>query len=442
MSASEKLIEQRDALVLEASTALAGEPTQEANALAESRMAEVEALEGRIATAKKVEERTKAIEESRTTAGVSSFTTASVSVGKEPRTYDRDLRNSWAKDLMMNHLYNDSESRDRLARHAKEERVENRAMSTTATAGGEFAPPAYLLADYAEFARASRVVANLVTNEVLPEGVPSIKIPQITTGTKTAFQGGNNATATTRDEVTAYVTAPAQTISGYNDVSIQLIEQSPVNLDAMIFGDLTADYALTLNTGVSGNTDGTANNLLGLTYQGITNGTLITWTETTPSQTGFIGAMGKGLSAIANLRFKDAEAIVMSPSTWYYLSSLVDTTGRPVFAAPSTAWNPLLTTGNLGKVSGLVGIYGAGVPVFVDATIPKTVNTNQAPILIGKFSDSYLYESAQKAGIFPDVGSANLTVRYRLYGYVAFANRFAKSLAAVTGTGTAVQAGF
>ena len=40
MSASEKLIEQRDALVLEASTALAGEPTEENNALAESRMAE------------------------------------------------------------------------------------------------------------------------------------------------------------------------------------------------------------------------------------------------------------------------------------------------------------------------------------------------------------------------------------------------------------------
>lgn len=440
MSASEKLIEQRDALIMEASTALAGEATDEANALAESRMAEVEALDAKIATAKKVEERTAQITESRKEVGVATF--ASVSVGKEPRTYDRDKRNSWAKDLMMNHLYGTADSRERLARHAQEERVESRAGSTTLTAGGEFAPPAYLLEDYAPMARAKRVIANLVTNEVLPEGVSSIKIPQITTGTKVALQLGNNAAATTQDLVTAYVTSNVETMAGYNDVSIQLIEQSPINLDSMIFGDLNADYARAINTAVGGNTNGTSNTLLGLTYQAINNGTNVTWTETTPTIANFVKFSSQGLSAVANNRKDDSEAMVMSASAWYYYSSLVDSNNRPIFASPSTAWNPALTGDNLGKSYGLVGMYGAGVPVYVDLTLPTTVNTNQSPILIGKFSDSYLFESSQRAGIFPDVGSSTLTVRFRLYGYVAFANRFAKSLAAITGTGTAVQSGF
>jgi len=438
MSVLDNLVESRSALIAEAD-ALVATGTAEALDSATAKLTEARSFDSRIETAKEVEARKAEITESRKEAGVVAFGGAVIT--KETRTYDRDLRNSWSKDQMLAYVRNDSEARSRLARHAQEADVESRAGgNTTATSGGEFAPPAYLLADYAAYARAMSVTANLLTNLSVPDGTPTVKIPQITTGTLTALQAGNNVAATTRDVVTAYVTSNVETAAGYNDVSIQLLEQSPVNMDQILFSDLAKDLALRINTQVTSNNAGTSNTLLGFNYQGVNNGTAITWTETTPSATNFAIAMGKALSGIAINRYDSAEAIVMHPSIWYYMSSLVDTNGRPLFATPNTAWNPMLVGDNVGKAAGLVGTYG-GIPVYTDATIATTTSSQKA-ILVAKFSDSYLFKGSEKAGIFPDVGSSTLTVRFRLYQYVALAHRFAKSSAVISGTGTAVQSGF
>jgi len=49
----------------------------------------------------------------------------------------------------------------------------------------------------------------------LPAGTDSVNIPRITTGTDTAVQSADNAATTTQDMVTATVTAPVRTVSGY-----------------------------------------------------------------------------------------------------------------------------------------------------------------------------------------------------------------------------------
>ena len=444
MSASDKLVEVRDGLITEAD-ALVATGTTESFTAAETKLEEVRALNARIKTATEVEARAAAIKESQASAKVSPVGGATII--SEVRTYNANPQSaSWARDLAASQgVYNMSgaeEARNRLARHAKEVDVEARAGNTTATSGGEFSPPDYLLNEYAGYARAVSVASNLLTNMALPEpATSSIKIPKITTGTLTALQGGNNAAATTRDIVTSYVTSNVETAAGYNDISIQLLEQAPINLDSIIFGDLAKDLALAINTQVTSNNNGTSNTLLGLTYQGINNGTSVTWTQTTPDATGLVPALGKALSGVANNRYQDAEAIIMSASEWYSVASLLDTTNRPLFAVGQYAFNPLVTGNNLASSSGLVGTYG-GVPVYVDATMPKTVSTNQSPILVGKFSDTYLFKGAQKAGVFPDVGSSTLTVRFRLYQYVALAHRFNKSIAAISGTGTVPTSGF
>ena len=448
MSASDKLVEVRDGLITEAD-ALVATGTTESFTAAETKLEEVRALDARIKTATEVEARAAAIKESQASAKVSPVGGATII--SEVRTYNANPQSaSWARDLAASQgVYNMSgaeEARNRLARHAKEVDVEARAGNTTATSGGEFSPPDYLLNEYAGYARAVSVASNLLTNMALPEpATSSIKIPKITTGTLTALQGGNNAAATTRDIVTSYVTSNVETAAGYNDISIQLLEQSPINMDEIIFGDLTKDLALLINTQVTGNNNGTSNTLKGLVYQGINTGTSVTWTQATPDSTGLIPALGKALSAVANNRYMDSEAILMSPSTWYSISSYLDTTNRPVFASTSSGFNPVVygsDANGLAKSAGLVGYYGAGVPIYIDATMPKTVSTNQSPIVVGKFSDSYLFKGAQKAGLFPDVGSSTLTVRFRLYQYVALANRFDKSLAAISGTGTVPTSGF
>ena len=447
MSLASKLKEQRDGLAATAEAVLAAEDvTAEALDSVSATHEEIAALDERIATAEKVEARTAAIAESRKEAKVATFGGAVVT--REAMTYDRDGKNSFVRDMIGAQLRNDRTSWERLYRHQQEVAVETRDISRTDGAGGDFVPPIYLINEYAEFARAARVTADLVTNMALPAGTDSINIPQITTGTLAAFQSADNTATTTRDMVSSTVTAPVRTISGYENVSIQLVEQSPLagGLDRLVFGDLMADYALQLNTAVVGTGDGTSGTLKGLVTLGTdtTNGIPTTWTETTPTAVNGAIAIAKAISKVVTNRYKAAEAIVMHPSMWYWLASQVDGSNRPLVVpvtGASQAFNSAGTITNPGAPAGLVGTI-QGVPVFIDATVTKTYATNQSPILVGKFSDSYLFESGVKTRVLPDVLSANLTVRFQVYGYAALAHRFNKAVSAISGTGSVAPTGY
>jgi HK97 family phage major capsid protein len=447
MTLSAKLKEQRDALAAEVETTLAAEEVSaEALDAASAKQDEIAALDERIATAEKVESRTAAIAESRKEAGVSTFGSAKIT--REAHTYEKNGENSFVRDMINANLRNDRNAWERLYRHQQEVAVETRDVSRTDGAGGDFVPPIYLINEYAEFARAARVTADLLTGMALPAGTDSINIPQITTGSLSAFQSADNAATTTRDLVTSTVTAPVRTISGYENVSIQLVEQSPLagGLDRMIFGDLMADYALQLNTAVVGAGDGTSGTLKGLITLGTdsTNGIPTTWTETTPTAVNGLKAIAQAISKVVTNRYKDVEGIVMHPSTWYWLMSQVDGNNRPlVVPAAAGPFNANGVVANPGASKGLVGTIH-GVPTYVDATVSKIygASTNQSPILVGKFSDSYLFESGVKTRVLPDVLSSNLTVRFQVYGYAALAHRFNKSVSAITGTGTVAPTGY
>jgi HK97 family phage major capsid protein len=449
MSLVNKLKEQRDGLVAEVEAALASDDVSaEALDAVTDKQAEIEKVDERLATVEAVEARKAAIAESRAEAGVKTFGGAVVT--REAHTYEKNGDNSFVRDMIAGTLRNDARSWERLHRHQQEVAIETRDVSRTDGAGGDFVPPIYLINEYAEFARAARVTADLVTNMALPAGTDSINIPQITTGTLSAFQSADNAATTTRDIVSSTVTAPVRTISGYENVSIQLVEQSPLagGLDRLVFGDLMADYALQLNTAVVGSGDGTSGTLKGLITLGTdtTNGIPTTWTETTPSAPNGLISIAKAISKVTTNRFKAAEAIVMHPSLWYWFASQADGSSRPLVVpvtGASQAFNAAGTVTNPGAPAGLVGTI-QGVPVFIDATMPKTYGaaTNQTPVLVGKFSDSYLFESGVKTRVLPDVLSSNLTVRFQVYGYAALAHRFNKSVSAITGTGTVAPSGY
>jgi hypothetical protein len=443
----DNLREARATAAAAAESLLSGEEVSvEALDAAEARSVEIADLDGKISKAEALEARTAELAASRAAAGVKTFGSAVVT--REERTYEKDGNNSFVRDMIGATLRNDQNSWARLQRHQQEAIVESRDVSRTDGAGGDFVPPIWLMNEYAEFARAARVTADLVTKMALPAGTDSINIPKITTGTATALQTSDNAATTTRDMVTGVATAPVRTISGYENVSIQLVEQSPLagGLDRLVFGDLMADYALQLNTAVVGNGDGTSGTFRGLINLGAdtTNGIPTTWTEATPTGANGLKAIAQALSKIANNRFKPTEAIVMNPSVWYWLQSQTDSSGRPLVVP--TGAGPFNAAGVVSAPGGSAGLVGtaAGVPVYIDATLPKTYgsSTNQSPILVGKFSDSYLFESGPKTRVLPDVLSANLTVRFQVYGYAALAHRFDKSVSAITGTGTVAPSGF
>jgi hypothetical protein len=50
-----------------------------------------------------------------------------------------------------------------------------------------------------------------------------------------------------QDPTTATVTAPVRTIAGQIDAALQLLDQSPLAFDEIMFADLLADYAMQLD---------------------------------------------------------------------------------------------------------------------------------------------------------------------------------------------------
>ena len=439
-----KVREQRDAAAAEAEALLAGEATEETLAAVEAKQEEIKSLDERLAKLEDVEKRAAEIKESRKEAGVATF-----KVTKEAKTYEERGDHSFVRDMISANLRGDRDAWQRLYRHQAETNIELRDINRTDGTGGDFVPPLYLINEYAEFARAQRVGANLLTGMALPAGTDSINIPAITTGTLAAFQAADNTATTTRDMVSSTVSAPVRTISGYENVSIQLVEQSPLagGLDRLVFGDLMADYALQLNTAVMGaNSTASGGSIDGLItkYNDTTNSIPVTWTETTPTAVNGLKAIAQAISKVTTNRYKPAEAIIMHPSTWYWFVSQVDGNNRPLVvptAGGSQAFNAGGVVGAPGASAGLVGTI-LGVPVYIDATITKTLNTNQSPIFVGKFTDSYLFESGVKTRVLPDVLSANLTVRFQVYGYTALAHRFAKSVSVISGTGAVAPSGY
>lgn len=422
------LVEKRAALAAEASALLDGEPSAEALETVEARQAEIASLDEQIKTVEATEARAAEIAEARKEEPVFGKAT----VVAEPMTYAEHGERSFVRDLINAQLRNDQSAWSNLHRHMDEVRVETRDISRTDGAGGEFTPPLWLVDMYAQTLRPGRVTADLLTKQALPAGTDSISIPRITTGTDVAAQTADNAATTTQDMVTTSVTAPVRTISGYENVSIQLVEQSPLQggLDRMIFTDLMQAYDYKLDLQVL-NGVGTAGELTGL-LNTVGIGT-VTYTDGTPDAAGFQDAFAKAFSNVAKNRYKGAEAVVVSPEIWYGLVGLSDTAGRPIVVPnQSGPMNAVGVNSAPGAAQGAVGTI-LGVPVYIDAAIPTV--SSAKPALVAAFSDTMLFESGIKTRVLPDVLSANLTVRFQLYGYCAIAARYPAGIAKCVGTG-------
>lgn len=354
----------------------------------------------------------------------------------EQLTYQKDDGRSYFRDLvkLTMRMDGDDSAAERLRRHAVDVATapEYRDLTRTDGAGGYFVPPAWLMSDYVELARAGRPTANLVTNLPLPAGTDSINIPIVSTGTATAIQTADNAAVQETDLADATVAAGVKTIAGMQDVAIQLLDQSPVAFDQIIFRDLAGDYATKVDVQVisGSNASGQVKGILGST--GII---AVTYTDTTPTVGEFYSKLADCIQQVHTGRFRPPTVIVMHPRRWAWLQAAVDSDGRPLI----TPYGPSNNIGSLDAVASQQ-VVGAmqGLPIVTDPSIPINLGTgtNEDRVLVLRAEDAILWESSLRTRVLPDVGSGTLTVRLQVYGYVAFtAERYPKSSAVIAGTG-------
>ena len=519
-----KLQENRAALVTEMGEALKA-PTAESRKLTkdeqsswEAKDTEVRELDSQIEKFTAQDEREQRAADARAKTGQAGAETGAASGHaqvREPGPYDRESRNSYFLDLARAELQGDREARARLGAHAKdletelpkraerrkqvaekayeqsfastsgERRLLDRMMATgtdpferrfisrTDGQGGYFVPPLWLLDDYVPYLRAGRETANLFRTMPLPAGTDSINIPRIVLGTATGPQPGDGAPVPGQDMKDSFVNARIATIAGQQDAAIQLLDQSPMGFDEIIFGDLNADYNMQLDgqlllgsgfpqlnglypsgAGVNVASTGVTSAAAGYSVQNAANA----WSAAAGTAN-FYASVAQLVSLISRTRFMPPTHIVCNPAVWYALSSAADTQGRPL-VVPSQQGNNFnqLAGDSDGPVSqGPVG-HMLGIPIILDPNIPLTFggtgstepymgtisNGNVAPIqgsggsagnsnvftpvIAAVFSDLFMWEGEAKTRVLSEVLSGTLQVRFQRYSYVAdMVNRYQNS---------------
>ncbi|WOX09171.1 phage major capsid protein [Streptomyces sp. N50] len=358
----------------------------------------------------------------------------------EPRTYGKHGRSSYFQDLARVRLGQDDDgsAMQRLQRHATDVATgqEYRDLNRTDGNGGYAVPPAWLMGEFVELARAGRAYANVVNGQPMPGGTDSINIPKVATGSATAIQTADNGAVQETDITDTFINAPVRTIAGQQDVAIQLLDQSPVSFDQVIFRDLTADFATKLDLQVISGS-GSSGQVTGV--RGTSGITTIAYTSGSPTVAGVYSKIADAVQRVHTTRFMPPTVIVMHPRRWAWFLAAADSAGRPLVVPQ--AGNPQNAVATLGAVAAeqVVGQMH-GLPVVTDPSMPTTLGTgtNEDVIHVLRASDLLLYESGIRSRVMPEVGSGTLTVRLQIYGYLAFtAARYPASVVEIGGSALA-----
>lgn len=365
---------------------------------------------------------------------VSPTPVAQVSVTSEPLTYSRENRSvSFLRDVISaKKNVPDVAAVERLQRHMEEVGVEQRAQTTSDGSGGELVPPIWVIDDYEAVAREGRSWADQWTrNPLYPYG-DVISIPALATGSTAAVQTEGSAISNT-DVSTTSINAAVITVAGEQTFNRQVLDRGVPGVDQMYFNDLLAAYNEQVDTALITRNATNSKGVLNLSGSGS-----VTYTASTPTGPALYVKITEALGNVATNLKSDADVILMHPRRWYWMLGQTDTTGRPLVVpieqGPANTVAALKST-----VNGVVGTM-AGRLVVTSAHVPTNLGsgTNEDRIVVAKRSALALMEQpAPNFKLDEFSSSSSLQVKMSLFGYIAFAVRNTKAVAAISGTGLA-----
>lgn len=316
------------------------------------------------------------------------------------------------------------------------ERLAQSQERAVGSSGNTFAPPLWLVDEFVKLARAGRTTADLCQQNDLPSGVSSINLPTVATGTTTAVQATQNTSVSNTDMTVSSVSSGITTISGQQQVSMQLLQQSGIPFDEVILGDLVASYAAQIDGQVIAGS-GASGQLSGITTIAGTNA--VTYTQASPVFAGsgqFYSQILNAIQAVYTNRFLAPDVIVMHPRRWNWVLAALDGQNRPLVVPNGPAFNQPAVTGGP-AAEGYSGTL-AGIPVYVDPNIPTNggAGTNQDEVFVMRREDLWLFESPLQSASFDATYANQATILFRVLAYSAFIpNRYPKAISIISGTG-------
>lgn len=338
---------------------------------------------------------------------------------------------------------------ERIERHGREVEVEReiseRALATGGIAG--LTIPQYLVDLAAPVLRTGAPFANIMNRHQLPDEGMSLVVPRGTTGASAAEQATENSGVSNTDEVWANLTVPVCTVAGQQQVSRQTLERGS-QMDEIIFSDLVRAHAARKDFLVI-NGSGSSGQPLGLlNTSGIGAATAFGAAPTAAlfnlKVAGAIAAVNSAGSGIA------ANALVMHPRRWGWLTGQSDSTGRPVVSATDTgllnALAKILEQGNSAAADPLqgsqfIGTHSSGLPVLTDLNIPTNVGTESEDLVLAvDTNEAHLWEDGDgmpRQLSFEQTAGNNLTTTLVVYSYIAATfGRYPGAFAKVGGVDT------
>jgi hypothetical protein len=387
----------------------------------------------------------------------------SVTITREPLVYERrgpNSKRSYFQDRFNAEIRKDAAAVKRLERHAVECRVEEPKLqarlaeaegveyrvnpSRETGHGSTFAPPLWANEFFATAPRPKRVLASMIPSFDLPDGVGSVNLPRIKSGTEAGTQP-DLAPGPNRDMADAAVESPAMVVDGNADVALQALEQSPLggaHLDHALLRDLgeAADAKLEerLFNGTGENKQITG--ILNLPT-GAGGVSAVTYTNAAPKGYEVITELGKVGGQLGDARNCPPEVWLMRTARWCWIGSALDLENLPLAVPGHQAIPPVAYTFDENRPAVAPPILG--FPTYLDDAIPATLGEgkNQDCIVAIRPTDMMLFESTVRSRVALDVLSGSMEARFSLHRYAAVLWRYPTAISTLTGTGLVVQAG-
>jgi len=405
------------------------------------------------------------------------------------RAIANNQNHSYVRDFCLAEMRGDLKARERLDRHAKEMRViseerkhvfhpdveydfEQRAVNWSSGTGGYFAPPLWIIEQYAVQPTPHRVLSRMAPQFELPEGAQSVNLPAWSQG---AEVGANQvgAPVASQDTVDTPLSSAVVTIAGNYDVPMQMLEQSPqgAHLDWVAFSTMEARYGYQLEQqlfigqgattpqgsgnnqllGIFNNTAIPAANLIQFTNGGVTaEASPGTPASAAQGATSMFGFLGLAIAKVGQARRLPPETWMMTTSRAAWLGSSEDLQNRPLMIAD-------------GDGSGKWDLIS--IEVELNDAIPRNsgATVNEERIVVCRPSDWIILESDRRTSVnslkdvtgsgartrdvargdaMSEVLSGTLMARLQMRRYAAAILRYPSSVAYLLGTGMATGGGW
>jgi hypothetical protein len=361
---------------------------------------------------------------------------------------------NFIRDLVAAHTREDHDALARLQRNNQEHRTLLKAagLTQTTTAGGEFAPPTWYVAQAAPMLRAGRPFLNALGTKPLPKtpGTNQLDFPRLTTGASVAVQT-DTGTTSNQDWVTTQLIAQMQTSAGRTVASNQFLDLSREGA-AQAFQDLLYACNNALDRDILAASNVT--NAKSLLNTASTNS--VTYTDASPTGPKFYAPVTQAAAAIGKNAGANPSFAVTHPSIWWAIAGSLDGQSRPLIEATGAATEDVdlvvarhLNDGTAmiaGDVGGLTGIVGsiAGIPICSDPNMPVNLgagsNESRIVVLNRAGFDVYVQEPVFRVDVQSMVSTLQPSIIY--IAYWAVVPRQPKMISVISGTGLIPASGW